>query len=265
MPTCPEGHDSGTADYCDQCGAQIGGAPAASATDAPASHAPAGTDEVVQACPQCGAARTGRFCEADGYDFVAADLGGQPAGTGTPHATAPGDDSPVAGDGSGPTLAESAGSGDVGSAGVGSADVAATHEHGPRWVVSIASDAEYHERVQAMGGPDADAMSFPQFCPQRQFQLAGTELLIGRRSRTRGIEPQIDLTGPPEDPGVSHSHALLIPGQDGAWAVVDLDSSNGTYLNGSTDPLAPNTPVPLGDGDRIHVGAWTTLTVSAAR
>jgi len=48
---------------------------------------------------------------------------------------------------------------------------------------------------------------------------------------------------------------------DGGWSVVDLDSANGTYLNGGTDPIAPNTPVPLHDGDRIHLGAWTTLTI----
>ncbi len=248
MPTCPEGHDSATADYCDQCGAQIGGAPAAPTADAP-------TAESVQTCPQCGAARTGRFCEADGYDFVAADLGGQSS-------AAAADSGSAAGDGSAPV--EPATDASAVPSGAGPANGASTPDSRVRWLISITSDPEYHERVQAMGGPDADAMSFPQFCPPRQFQLTDTELLIGRHSRTRGIAPQIDLTGPPEDPGVSHSHALLVPGQDGGWAVVDLGSSNGTYLNEGIDPLAPNTPVPLSDGDRIHVGAWTTLTVSRA-
>jgi pSer/pThr/pTyr-binding forkhead associated (FHA) protein len=43
--------------------------------------------------------------------------------------------------------------------------------------------------------------------------------------------------------------------------VVDLGSSNGTYLNDSYDPIRPHQPVPVGDGDEIHVGAWTTLTL----
>ena len=46
--------------------------------------------------------------------------------------------------------------------------------------------------------------------------------------------------------------------------VIDLDSVNGTYLNYSPDPIEPHTPVPVGNGDRIHVGGWTTLTLSAA-
>jgi predicted component of type VI protein secretion system len=45
--------------------------------------------------------------------------------------------------------------------------------------------------------------------------------------------------------------------------VVDLDSANGTYLNDSTDPLPANQPAKLAVGDRVHLGAWTTLTVTA--
>ncbi|MGA8114035.1 MAG: FHA domain-containing protein, partial [Actinocatenispora sp.] len=129
--------------------------------------------------------------------------------------------------------------------------------------VSVGADREYHQRVQAMGGPDVDAMMFPRFCPERHFELTG-QALVGRHSRSRGIDPQIDLTGPPEDPGVSHTHALLVPSPDGTWSVVDLDSSNGTYVNESSEPLPANTATPLRDGDRVHVGAWTTLTFHTA-
>jgi hypothetical protein len=62
---------------------------------------------------------------------------------------------------------------------------------------------------------------------------------------------------------VSHSHALFVAGAGGTWSVVDLDSANGTYLNDATDPLPANQPTPLHSGDRVHVGAWTTLTVLA--
>jgi hypothetical protein len=33
------------------------------------------------------------------------------------------------------------------------------------------------------------------------------------------------------------------------------------YLNDSPDPLPRNQPVPLGEDDRVHIGAWTTLSL----
>lgn len=76
-----------------------------------------------------------------------------------------------------------------------------------------------------------------------------------------GESPDIDLSVPPEDPGVSHQHAVLVHQQDGSWSVVDQNSTNGTTLNGAEDPIQPYVPVPLKDGDRVHVGAWTTITI----
>ena len=32
-------------------------------------------------------------------------------------------------------------------------------------------------------------------------------------------------------------------------------------MNDDPAPIAPQTDVPLADGDRVHVGAWTTITV----
>jgi predicted component of type VI protein secretion system len=126
--------------------------------------------------------------------------------------------------------------------------------------VVVSADRRYFDSVKAAGGPDADPIAFPPFCPDRSFALRGEQVTIGRRSQTRGILPDIDLTGPPEDIGVSRLHALLVAGSHG-WSVVDMNSANGTYLNESSDPLAANTPTPLTSGDRIHLGAWTTLTL----
>jgi hypothetical protein len=128
--------------------------------------------------------------------------------------------------------------------------------------VVVSADRAYYERMQATGEAGAEQVDFPAYCPQRRFALTGERVLVGRRSRSRGIEPEIDLTGPPEDVGVSHAHALLVSGPDG-WSVVDLDSANGTYRNDNPDQLPANQPVPLALGDRLHVGAWTTLTISA--
>jgi len=111
--------------------------------------------------------------------------------------------------------------------------------------------------------PDAEPVALPAFSPERRFALDGAQMLIGRRSRSRGIEPDIDLTGPPEDAAVSHAHALLLAQATGGWAVVDLDSANGTYVNDAHEPIPANEPVPLADGDRVHAGASTTLTVHA--
>ena len=86
-------------------------------------------------------------------------------------------------------------------------------------------------------------------------------MTIGRRSRSRGVEPEIDLSGPPLDPGVSTLHAVLLAAPDGGWDLVDVGSRNGTVVNGHPDPIAPNAPVRLAVGDRIMIGAWTVLTV----
>ncbi|MBP2327648.1 hypothetical protein JOF56_008033 [Kibdelosporangium banguiense] len=128
------------------------------------------------------------------------------------------------------------------------------------WRLTARADHKYYEFVLANGGRE---IPFPAFCPERRFDLRRGRLLIGRRSVSRGIEPQIDLTGPPEDTSIGRSHALLVTRPDNSWAVVDLDSVNGTYLNYSPDPIEPNASVPVGDGDLIHLGGWTTLTLSA--
>jgi hypothetical protein len=129
------------------------------------------------------------------------------------------------------------------------------------WRILVVADAAYYARMRDEAEPDAEPIALPAFCPERRFALDGSEVLIGRRSRSRGIEPQIDLSGPPEDPAVSHAHALLITQPSGGWAVVDLDSANGTYVNYGTDPIQANVPTPLDDGDRVYLGAWTRLTL----
>ncbi|MEO6088220.1 MAG: FHA domain-containing protein [Umezawaea sp.] len=128
------------------------------------------------------------------------------------------------------------------------------------WHAVVTADRAYFDRVVDAGGPDSAAMEFPLYCPERRFVLHDDRISIGRRSRSRGVFPDIDLIGPPEDPGVSASHAMLVR-TGSTWAVVDLDSTNGTTVNDSTLPLPPNNPHPLVDGDRVHLGAWTTLTV----
>jgi FHA domain-containing protein len=127
------------------------------------------------------------------------------------------------------------------------------------WSAMVTADRDYYEAVLAASGPDA-TIDFPAYCPERRFRLSGSEMRIGRRSASRGIEPEIDLTGPPADPGVSRLHAVLIAAPDGTWSVLDPGSANGTLVNGRE--IRPNEPVTLREGDRVNLGAWTVLVVS---
>jgi len=123
----------------------------------------------------------------------------------------------------------------------------------------VSADRAYYDALIAAGGADAADLPFPEPCPQRRFPLTGARMRIGRRSASRGLEPEVDLSGPPTDPGVSHLQAILILQPGGGWAVMDPGSANGTLVNGAEIPAGDL--VPLGDGDRINIGAWTSITV----
>ena len=128
------------------------------------------------------------------------------------------------------------------------------------WTAVVAADRAYYDSVQTVSDQDAALISFPDHVPERRFRLSGTEVRIGRRSVSRRIEPEIDLTGPPTDHGVSRLHAVLAAGADGSWSVTDSGSPNGILVNGKDVP--PGETVPLQDGDRIHLGAWTVITIT---
>ncbi|MFJ5773429.1 FHA domain-containing protein [Streptomyces sp. NPDC093094] len=129
------------------------------------------------------------------------------------------------------------------------------------WTATIGPDREYFMAMMHRSGPEAAGLNLPAYSPEQQRTLTGNQLTIGRRRHSTGETPDIDLSVPPEDPGVSHQHAVLVQQPDGGWAVVDQNSTNGTTVNGSEEPIQPFVPVPLQDGDRVHVGAWTTITV----
>jgi hypothetical protein len=129
------------------------------------------------------------------------------------------------------------------------------------WSAVIGPDRAYFTAMMQRSGPDAEGLSLPAYSPEQHLQLTGGQITIGRRRVTTGESPDIDLSKPPEDPGVSHQHAMLVQQPDGSWAVVDQNSTNGTTLNGAEEPIQPFVPVPLNDGDRVHVGAWTTITI----
>ncbi|QIP86464.1 FHA domain-containing protein [Streptomyces sp. Tu 2975] len=129
------------------------------------------------------------------------------------------------------------------------------------WTAVVGPDREYFMAMMQRSGPEATGLNLPAYSPEQHLPLTGGQITIGRRRQSTGESPDIDLSVPPEDPGVSHQHAVLVQQPDGSWAVVDQNSTNGTTLNGAEDPIQPYVPIPLNDGDRVHVGAWTTITV----
>jgi hypothetical protein len=94
--------------------------------------------------------------------------------------------------------------------------------------------------------------------PVRHFPIDFDENLIGRRSDSRDIHPEIALS----DPGVSHRHAKILREVDGGFVLLDVGSTNGTNLNGA--PLQTAVKMPLHDGDQITLGCWTCITFQAA-
>jgi hypothetical protein len=130
---------------------------------------------------------------------------------------------------------------------------------GTGWVAIASADRAYYDAVVAEGEIDPIAYPFPAYCPDRHFPLTGDVIHIGRSGKRGTVE--IDLSGPPTDPGVSHLHAVLQRRPDGGWSVVDLESMNGTVLNDDTAPIPPNQAFPVELGHRVHVGVWTTLTL----
>ncbi|MFD9353362.1 FHA domain-containing protein [Streptomyces sp. NPDC060031] len=132
---------------------------------------------------------------------------------------------------------------------------------GGAWSATIGPDRSYFTAMMQRSGPEAAGLNLPAYSPEQHLPLSGGQITIGRRRASTGESPDIDLSVPPEDPGVSHQHAVLVQQPDGGWAVVDQNSTNGTTINDGEDPIQPYVPVPLADGDRVHVGAWTTITV----
>jgi len=137
MTACPIGHESAATDFCDVCGRLIG--PPVPPPRPPVGEPPAPVKGFDEKCPLCQGARTGRFCEQDGYDFEAP-----------------------------PELSVAAGA---------------------VWTVVVRADRDNFDSVTEGDGEPMDPARFPASLPERQFQLTGDRVVIGRRSAARGIEP----------------------------------------------------------------------------
>lgn len=82
----------------------------------------------------------------------------------------------------------------------------------------------------------------------KMFKLPSADVTIGR-----SLDAEIRL----EDEGISRLHMRLSRTEDGGVVLVDLDSTNGSYVNGLRIHRQD-----LEDGDRIQVGSVTILKFS---
>ncbi|MGH9271056.1 MAG: FHA domain-containing protein, partial [Ilumatobacteraceae bacterium] len=202
--TCPNGHESTDPEWCDTCGAKLGAAPTAA--------------------PSAGVAG------GDPGSAPSADPGATPTGTGTipstgavdcPHCGTPNEPGALFCEGCGydfttgqapPTTEESeAVEGTSGPAG----------EAPEGWVMVVEIDPGWYH----LKGELADqALPSPS---SSTVPLTTNTVLIGRTSQSRNLHPEIALDG---DTGVSRRHAQLVHSTEGTWTIVDLGSSNGTYV-----------------------------------
>jgi FHA domain len=105
--------------------------------------------------------------------------------------------------------------------------------------------------------PAATALELEVTVGQRtvEIPLDLDELLIGRADPSRGVHPGVDLS---MDDAVSRRHARLAR-RGGRYFLADLGSTNGTKLNNRW--LEPHRETPISAGDRIELGALTTIFV----
>lgn len=301
MPTCPSGHPSESDDWCDECGLRIVAPPASSAPPLPPPPGPpglpappgppahvfsaapgGGAGAGAETCPECGTPREAQavFCEECRYNFMlhaasppptfpvpappfpplsqrttsSPSRMNRPAEALTPEATI----TPDSGDF---LISPPTSSGRAPSADQSMLPPVPTPTQRGTWTAVVGADREYFTSMMARSGPEATGLFFPQYSPEARITLTENEITIGRRRHSAGDPPDIDLSRPPEDPGVSHRHAVLARRPDGGWSVIDQNSTNGTTVNGGTEAIEPFQPVDLADGSRVHVGAWTTITL----
>jgi hypothetical protein len=85
-----------------------------------------------------------------------------------------------------------------------------------------------------------------------EFSLSTDEAYIGRWDADNGIFPDVDLDAHDPEAKVSRRHARITR-KTGQYAVEDLGSTNGTFINRGRR-LLPGNPNILSDGDEIIVG-----------
>jgi hypothetical protein len=223
---CPSGHSSTDAEWCDVCGAKIGGAaPTVSTPAQPAASVPS-EPVIAEPCPHCGAANDtdSLFCEGCGYDFT---TGQTPptAAAAEPSAADPSDDSAT-------------------------------------WVVVIEVDAEWFALKGELADaalPDPSSSTVPlvghTVLIGRASRSQGVKPAISLDADTGVSRRHAQLV-------LDRQSLSLIDlvSTNGTYLV-----RTGDEPDEATEPVAPSVPHALADGDRLYLGAWSKLTVRRSR
>ena len=215
-------------------------------------------------CPDCGTTNDADnvFCEVCGMNFATGEKPAPPpaptpiSGTGAGATPSPGEPGTGAPDPDQPDPPAPVERPNPTRASVAPATTAA----GPavEWVAVVEIDPAFF--ASNLAADHAGELTLPDVRTSRDIPMVGDDLLIGRRSESRGITPAIDLSVAPQDTGVSHRHATLSRRGDG-WSVTDLGSTNGSWIAGDPDALEPFVEQALEDGQSLLLGAWTRITV----
>ncbi len=223
--SCPNGHVSADLDWCDTCGAKMGGAPSGgsvSPSPLPASTGVSPLATPTVNCPHCNEVNPADalFCEVCGYDFT---TGQAPAPM---VATSPVTAQPV--------------------------------ESAVGWLVVVEVDQQWYGLKGTLADQSCPAPS------SSTVPLSNHTALIGRSSASRGLRPEVALdadTGVSRRHAqfVRDGDILTVvdlSSTNGTYVV-----SSGAEPDDATLALVPGVPTELHDGDRVYVGAWSRLTV----
>jgi len=91
---------------------------------------------------------------------------------------------------------------------------------------------------------------------EENLEYKGQELLLGRQDAKTRVFPDVNL----DDSAASRRHvSIWKETNDGFFYVQDLESSNGTSLNGRD--LEPGGPTRLNNGDVIKIGTRYSIQV----
>jgi hypothetical protein len=209
------------------------------------------------ACPNGHSSATTDYCDQCGAPIVAVRTSPEPEATAPPPLGEEADTSPARPHDPCPACGAPRSGDDRYCEGCGH-DFSAPLQPAVTWEAVATADFNQFQRLATA------ELSFPTGCPERRFALDRPALRIGRShsaSSPGAPPPEIDLAGPDEDPGISRLHAILERREDGTYSLRDLGSTNGTTVNDDPTPVRVDAAVPLTDGDRIRLGAWTTITV----
>lgn len=108
-----------------------------------------------------------------------------------------------------------------------------------------------HENLELIAGTKSITMFVPSSRKRIQFELQN-EFRVGRADSDTGLFPELDLSEfDAAVHGVSRLHAIMQLTNAGV-ALIDLESTNGTYLNNYR--LNGNQPYLLSNGDEVLFG-----------